>query len=179
MKKKTAVLISVCVVILAAAALALYFWNRPVKTQIDQSLTGVLLFQDGREPVSCTVQITGTNQHYLFGNELDAFDGGWEGGILADGTQAHPYVYAQFAQDYAFLRDQDENLCTILRRDLGVVMTEVYYDLDAEQISSSETSTRCLLVAPADSQTAAYSVIEEIQSLPQAADWLEEFSWEF
>lgn len=177
-KRLRLMVIAIAAVILAVGGWVCYLWTTPARTVVDQTCSGMLLFADGREPVPCEVRLTGNYFHYRLGNEGDSFDGGYDGGVIADGVPLLDYLYAYFKTDYAFINGQQQQDVAI-SKDLDLIAAEVNYDTEQEMVVPFGSGEDCLLVAPASSREEAEALLTRLrdycQSIDKEIDWCDPY----
>lgn len=177
-KRLWLMVIAIAAVILAVGGWVYYLWTTPARTVVDQTCSGMLLFSEGREPVPCEVRLTGNYFHYRLGNEGDSFDGGYDGGVIADGVPLLDYLYACFKTDYAFINGQQQQDVAI-SKDLDLIAAEVNYDTEQEMVVPFGSGEDCLLVAPASSREEAEALLTRLrdycQSIDKEIDWCDPY----
>ena len=180
MKKKRVLTFAIilAVVVLVAAGVVRYLWTVPAESAVDRTYSGWLLFPDGREPVSCQVQLAGTYYHYRLGNDMDRLDGGYESGLFVDGVRPFEHFATMFPEtvDYSFGTTRHagvnpEYQSLAVSNTLDLVVAEVSYDTQQEKVVPWGSGDRCLVVAPADNLEEVESQISRMCTDFQENDW--------
>ncbi|MCD7755566.1 MAG: hypothetical protein LUJ09_04440 [Firmicutes bacterium] len=153
----------------AAIAAAVHFWNNPIETQVEKTLQGYFLLNDGStEP--CEVSLTGVSRHYYFGNELDSFDG------CVDFSGKSIRVFVEKLEGYDTLHmyysgSGTDQVPVLIGWELDYLVLQCYMDADAEPR---------LLVAPAaDTEEIAAQLAYMEQLLEENPGWNYGYDYEW
>lgn len=171
-KGKKAAIIIVAAVLVIALGFGIEYVLTPHEKEIDESFSGMLLFENGAETQKCTVELKG--KYVTKAGEPPLFNGA-DGGVFIDGVKLGDFQmrFEEENCEYAALINGGLKQRIVMKDDCSVLFIRFPYDLEAKAPVKKDIATgkvptdkgvMCLLVVPAENEEEAVNRLKEFSS---------------